>query len=130
MQIVRKWSGDVSTRRGKNLKRPDLKEMLSFCAKNKHVKYLLIDEPDRFMRSMDEAFYYEVEFSKHNVKVWYASDPELNSDNHMARFMRFLKYFTAEGSNEERIKKAVSGGMKSIQEGVTCHALRRAIKRV
>lgn len=117
VEIVRKWSGDVSTKRGKNLKRPDLKEMLAFCAKNKRVKYLLIDEPDRFMRSIDEAFYFEVEFSKHSVKVWYASDPELNSDNHMARFMRFLKYFTAEGSNEERIKKSISGGQKSIRDG-------------
>lgn len=117
VEIVRKWSGDVSTKRGKNLKRSDLKEMLAFCAKNKRVKYLLIDEPDRFMRSIDEAFYFEVEFSKHNVKVWYASDPELNSDNHMARLMRFLKYFTAEGSNEERIKKSISGGQKSIREG-------------
>ena len=117
VEIVRKWSGDVSTKRGKNLKRTDLKEMLEACRKNKRIKYLLIDEPDRFMRSIDEAFYFEVEFSKHNVKVWYASDPELNSDNHMARFMRFLKYFTAEGSNEERMKKSVSGGQKSLREG-------------
>ena len=117
VEIIRKWSGDVSTRRGKNLKRPELKEMLEVCRKNKRIKYLLIDEPDRFMRSMDEAFYYEVEFSKHGVKVWYASDPELNSDNHMARFMRFLKYFTAEGSNEERIHKSIAGGQKSIRDG-------------
>lgn len=104
VEIVKKWSGDVSTKRGKNLKRPDLKAMLEFCSKHKRVKYLLIDEPDRFMRSMNEAIYFEVEFEKLGVMVWYASDPELNSDNQMARFMRFLKYFNAEGSNEERIR--------------------------
>lgn len=117
VEIVRKWSGDVSTKRGKNLKRPDLKEMLDTCRKNKRIKFLLIDEPDRFMRSMNEAIYFEVEFEKLGVKVWYASDAELNSDDQMARFMRFLKYFTAEGSNEERIKKSISGGQKSIREG-------------
>lgn len=117
VEIIRKWSGDVSTKRGKNLKRSDLKEMLTFCAKNKRVKYLLIDEPDRFMRSIDEAFYFEVEFSKHGVKVWYASDQELNSDNLMAKMYRFMKYFNAEGSNEERIGKSISGGQKSLREG-------------
>lgn len=117
VEIVKKWSGDVSTKRGKNLKRPDLKAMLEFCSKHKRVKYLLIDEPDRFMRSMNEAIYFEVEFEKLGVKVWYASDPELNSDNQMARFMRFLKYFNAEGSNEERISKSISGGQKSIRDG-------------
>lgn len=117
VKIVRKWSGDVSTKRGKNLKRPDLKEMLDTCKKNRRIKYLLIDEPDRFMRSMNEAIYFEVEFEKLGVKVWYASDAELNSDDQMARFMRFLKYFTAEGSNEERMKKSISGGQKSIRDG-------------
>lgn len=117
VEIIRKWSGDVSTKHGKNVKRPDLKEMLEVCRKNKRVKYLLIDEPDRFMRSIKEAFYFETEFEKFDVKVWYASDPELNNDNLMAKMYRFMKYFNAEGSNEERINKSISGGQKSIRDG-------------
>ena len=65
------------------------------------------------MRSIKEAFYFETEFERLDVKVWYASDPELNNDNLMAKMYRFMKYFTAEGSNEERINKSVSGGQKS-----------------
>lgn len=117
LKIVQKWSGDVSSKRGKNLNRPDLKEMLEFCRKNKRVGYLLIDEPDRFMRSIKEAFYFETEFEKLGVKVWYASDAELNSDNLMAKMYRFMKYFTAEGSNEERIHKSIEAGKKSVREG-------------
>lgn len=117
VEIIRYWSGDVSSKHGKNLKRTDLKEMLETCRKNKRVKYLFIDEPDRFMRSIKEAFYFETEFEKLGVKVWYASDPELNNDNLMAKMYRFMKYFTAEGSNEERTNKSVSGGQKSIRDG-------------
>lgn len=117
VEIVRKWSGDVSTKRGKNVKRTDLREMLEFCRKNRRVGYLLIDEPDRFMRSIKEAFYFETEFEKLDVKVWYASDSELNNDDLMAKMYRFMKYFTAEGSNEERINKSISGGKKAIREG-------------
>ena len=117
VEIIRWWSGSVSSKRGNNLKRKDLKEMLDTCRKDKRIKYLFIDEPDRFMRSIDEAFYFEVEFGKYGVKVWYASDAELNSDNLMAKMYRFMKYFNAEGSNEERIGKSVSGGKKSLREG-------------
>lgn len=50
VEIVRWWSGSVSSKHGKNLKRTDLKQMLEMCRKNKRIKYLFIDEPDRFMR--------------------------------------------------------------------------------
>lgn len=117
VEIIRYWSGDVSSKHGKNLKRADLKEMLETCRKNKRIKYLFVDEPDRFMRSIKEAFYFETEFDELGVKVWYASDPELNNDNLMAKMYRFMKYFTAEGSNEERTNKSISGGQKSIRDG-------------
>lgn len=117
VEIVRYWSGDVSSKHGKNLKRTDLKEMLEFCKKSKRIQYLFIDEPDRFMRSIKEAFYFETEFEKLGVKIWYASDPELNNDDLMAKMYRFMKYFTAEGSNEERIHKSIEGAKKSVREG-------------
>lgn len=111
------WSGSVSSKRGKNVERKDLQEMLLACKRDKKIKYLIVDEPDRFMRSIQEAMHYEVEFEKHGVKVWYASDDELNSDNMSARFMKIMKYFSAEGSNEERQRKSISGQLMALREG-------------
>lgn len=116
LEIIKIWSGSVSSKRGKNTKRKDLTEMVEFCKANKRVKYLVVDEPDRFMRSIDEAFHFEVVFKELGVKLLY-SDPELNSDSLYSKMQRFLKYFAAEGSNEERIKKSVEGGRKAIEEG-------------
>ena len=111
------WSGSQSSKRGTNLGRKDLKEMLSYCSKNKRVKYLIVDEPDRFMRSIDEAMYFEVTFREQGVKIWYASDQDLNTDNMSAKLMKFMKYFVAEGSNEERQNKSISGQTTALKEG-------------
>ncbi len=111
------WSGSISSKKGTNLSRKDLAEMLDYCRKNKHVNYLIVDRPDRFMRSIEEAIYYEVEFSKLGVKVWYASDNELNNDNLMSKFLKFTKYFSAEGSNDDRVEQSIGGATKALQEG-------------
>lgn len=112
------WSGSVSSKRGRNYDRKDIKEMLEYCKKHPRVKYLIVDEPDRFMRSIDEAFYWEVEFrEKVGVQVYYACDDELNSDNISAKLLRFTKYLTAEGSNLERQHKSIEGDTKAINEG-------------
>jgi site-specific DNA recombinase len=117
VKIVKWWSGDVSSKAGTNLKRKDLKEIEVFCKKNRKVKYLIIDEPDRFMRSLDEAFYFEVLFRDLGVSVWYASDPALNNGDLMSKMLKFTKYFPAEGSNLERQTKSISGHEKAIREG-------------
>ena len=96
------WSGNVSSKRGGNVGRTDLKEMLERCAKDKRIKYLIVDEPDRFMRSINESSFFEVTFSILGVTVWYASDPELNKSDLSAKLLKFTKYLSAEGSNEER----------------------------
>jgi DNA invertase Pin-like site-specific DNA recombinase len=111
------WSGSVSSKRGGNLKRKDIIGMLDYCKKHPQVKYLIVDEPDRFMRSIDEAVYLELEFKMLGVKVWYASDNDLNSDNMTAKLMKFMKYFVAEGSNEERQTKSVNGHVQALKEG-------------
>lgn len=111
------WSGSVSSKRGTNLNRKDLKEMLDRCKKDKRVKYLIVDEPDRFMRSIDEAAYFEVTFRQLGVTVWYASNPELNKGDLSAKLIKFTKYLAAEGSNEERQHKAIVGQTKLILEG-------------
>ncbi len=96
-KIVKWWSGDVSSKADTNLKRKDLREMLAYCKSNRSIKYLIVDEPDRFMRFIDEAFYFEVEFRQLGVKLWYASDDNLNTGDLMAKMLKFAKYFPAEG---------------------------------
>lgn len=96
VEIVKWWSGNVSSKRGSNVKRKDLMEMLEFCKKNKRVKYLIVDEPDRFMRSIDESGYWKILFLTAEVKVWYASNPELNKDDLPSKLLSFTKFLSAE----------------------------------
>ena len=112
-----RWSGSVSSKKGKNIDRKDIKQMLEYCRRNPGVKYLIVDEPDRFMRSVEEAYYIEMQFKLIGVRVWYASDDDLNSDNMQAKLMKFMKYFVAEGSNEERQRKSINGQVQALKEG-------------
>lgn len=111
------WSGSVSSKHGHNLDRRDIRQMLEYCDMHKNVRYLIVDEPDRFMRSIEEAMYLTVEFKKRGVKIWYASDDSLNNDDMSAKLMRFMKYFVAEGSNEERQRKSINGQVAALKEG-------------
>ena len=115
-EIVKVWSGSVSSKRGKNIKRKDLTEMFDFCDRNKRIKYLFVSEPDRFMRSGDEGIWAEVEFRKRGVEIIF-SDPKLNEGDRNSRVNRFMKYNDAESSNEERIGKAIDGHQKALREG-------------
>ena len=115
--IIKYWSGSQSSKRGTNVNRTDIKEMIAFCKQNKQVKYLIVDEPDRFMRSIDEAAYFEVSFRQLGVTVWYASDPELNKGDLASKLLKFTKYLSAEGSNEERIHKSIAGQTTALNAG-------------
>lgn len=117
VKIIRTWSKDASSKKGKNLQRKDIREMLDECKRNKGIKYLLVDEPDRFMRSIEEAMYLEMEFKLLGVRVWYTSDPTLNTDDMTAKLMKFMKYFVAEGSNEERQRKSINGQADAVRQG-------------
>ena len=118
VNIVRTWSGSVSSKAGTNVNRADLREMLEYCKDNKRVRFLIVDEYDRFMRSVNEGPYFEVLFQQLGVKVWYASETDaFNGDDAMAKFMRSMSAFRAEGSNEERQKKSISGQSKALRDG-------------
>ena len=117
-EIVRSWSGSVSSKAGTNVTRKDLLEMLEYCKQHKSVKYAIFDEYDRFMRSVNEGPYFEVLFQQLGVKVWYASESDtFNGDDAMAKFMRTMSAFKAEGSNEERQRKSIAGQTNALQEG-------------
>jgi len=111
------FSGSVSSKRGTNVNRKDLQGMVDLCKKDKRIKYVIVDEPDRFMRSIDEAAYFEVTFRQLGVTVYYASDPDLNKGDLASKLLKFTKYLSAEGSNEERIRKSIAGQTQALNEG-------------
>lgn len=116
--IIHLWSGSVSSKAGTNVSRKDLKEMLEMCKNNKNIKYAIFDEYDRYMRSVNEGPYFEVLFQQLGVKVWYASETDaFNGDDAMAKFMRSMSAFKAEGSNEERQRKSISGHTTALNAG-------------
>lgn len=117
-EIIKVWSGSVSSKAGTNVNRKDLREMLEICKKNKSIKYAIFDEYDRFMRSVNEGPYYEVLFQEAGVKVWYASESDaFNGDDAMAKFMRTMSAYKAEGSNEERQRKSINGQTAALKDG-------------
>ncbi len=117
-EIIHFWSGSVSSKAGTNVSRKDLKEMLEMCKSNKSIKYAIFDEYDRYMRSINEGPYFEVLFHMQGVKVWYASESDaFNGDDAMAKFMRVMSAFKAEGSNEERQRKSISGHTTALKAG-------------
>lgn len=111
------WSGSVSSKRGTNVEREDLRQIIERCKKDKSIKFLIVDEPDRFMRSIDESSYFEVVLRGLGVTVWYASDAQLNKGDLSSKLLKFTKYLSAEGSNEERQHKSITGQVKALQEG-------------
>jgi DNA invertase Pin-like site-specific DNA recombinase len=118
VEIVKYWSGDVSSKVGKNYNRKDLNEAFDFCKRNRRVKYLIVDEVDRFMRSTQEMFYWMTKFEQEvGVLVHFASNPDHNTADAKARLLLSLEGFKAEGSNEERQHKSIVGHQKAIREG-------------
>lgn len=115
--IVRTWSGSVSSKKWNNIERKDLEEMIAECKKNKRIKYAIFDEVDRFMRSMLEIGYFIVEFKKLGVEVKFASQPDLKTDTAADTLMLMLEAFKAEGSNEERQRKSITGLTEAIKNG-------------
>lgn len=117
-EIIKIWSLDTSSRKGKNRNRPDLMEMLEFIKKHKSVKYVIVDEADRFMRSIDEAYYWKTTFSMYGATLAYANMPEItHEENPMAVMREMMAFFQAEASNHERITKTTDKMKARIQAG-------------
>ncbi len=116
--IKRLWSLDTSSRKGKNLARKDLNEMYDTCKKDKSIKYIIVDEADRFMRSMEEAYWWKVQFKMINVSLAYANIPEItHEDDPMAVMREMMAFFQAEISNHERITKTTDKMQAKIRAG-------------
>lgn len=117
VRLIQTWSGSVSSKKGLNVNRKDLEEMLELCKKNKNVKYVIIDELDRFMRSMLEIGYFLVLFNNLGVKVIFASQPDLKTETAIDTLVLMLEAYKAEGSNEERQRKSIRGQTAALQDG-------------
>ena len=120
-EIVEWWRLAVSSRKGKNLKRKDLLEMLAFCKRYKSIKYLIIDEPDRFMRSISEYYWWKVEFQRAGVQLRFANRPEVDPEEDRAVFDELIDVYRAESSNNERIDKTPEKMMAKIRAGYYPH---------
>jgi site-specific DNA recombinase len=106
-EILKTWSLDISSRKGKNFKRKDLEEMLAYCKKDKRIKYLFVDEHDRYMRSVDEYYMWKGRFLyESGVTLVIAAKPELAlNPNSASMAIEFFGIWQGETSNEERINK-------------------------
>lgn len=116
LEIVKIWSGSFSSKCGKNIYRKDLLEALDYCSKNKQIKYAIVDEPDRFMRSVNEAGWYIIEFQKRGVDILF-SDEMYNNKNSTAKLLLNMALGAGEASNEERARKTKNGHEKAIRDG-------------
>jgi site-specific DNA recombinase len=116
-EIVKLWSLDTSSKKGVNLQRKDLLEMIAFCKANKTVRYLIIDEIDRFMRSIEEYYWWKVEFKQIGVEIRFASKPELSGDDQRAVFDEMIDIYRAESSNIERKIKTTDKMQAKIKAG-------------
>ena len=116
--IEKIWSLDTSSRKGKNIARKDLNEMYEFCKQHKKIRYIIVDEADRFMRSMKEAYWWKVQFEMTGVYLAYANMPEItHEEDPMAVMREMMAFFQAEVSNNERITKTTDKMQAKIQAG-------------
>ncbi len=100
------WRMDISSKKGKNIKRKDLKEIRELCRKDKSIKYFIVDEPDRFMRSIKEFYWWKVEFEQIGVELRFAHKPLASDNDQHHVFDELIDVYRAESSNHERTTKA------------------------
>ena len=118
-EIVKFWSITQSSRKGKNYQRKDLVEMLAFAKADKQIKYIIVDEPDRFMRDLEMYYHWKVEFrEKAGAKLVYAKKPHLAEDTSMVATMEeMIDVFRGEASNLERITKTTANMQSKVAAG-------------
>jgi DNA invertase Pin-like site-specific DNA recombinase len=105
VELVKTWSLAVSSRKGKNMNRKDLTEMRDYCKHYRSIKYLIVDEVDRFMRSIEEYYWWKMEFKRIGVQLRHANKPEVDPEDDRSVFDELIDVYRAEQSNNERIHK-------------------------
>jgi DNA invertase Pin-like site-specific DNA recombinase len=116
-EIVKIWKVAISSRKGKNVNRKDLHEMRDYCRHHRSIKFLIVDEVDRFMRSIREYYWWKVEFQNIGVQLRFAKRPDVDPENDQAVFDELIDVYRAESSNNERINKAPSNMKAKMRAG-------------
>lgn len=111
------WRKDISSRKGKNLNRKDIKEIYATCKQDRKIKYFIVDEPDRFMRSIEEFYWWKVEFRRIGVQLVFAHKPLASDNDQNHIFDELIDVYRAESSNQERTRKANDKMQARIDEG-------------
>jgi site-specific DNA recombinase len=111
VEITHRWEMAISSRRGKNLKRIDLKEAKAMCKRDKDIAYILLDRVNRLGREAKYLTFYmlELEFD-HEVQLIFcdSSQQQLNGTDPKTFLKRVEKLVDAEEENEERIQTSTS----------------------
>lgn len=102
-EMAKLWSTAVSSKHGNNLRRPDIREALAFCSRNKRVKHCIVDEPTRLMRSVSEAYWFITELRNRGVEIYFSSNPDLNTQDMGAQLQLMVKLFGGENENSTRM---------------------------
>ncbi len=118
-EIVHEWAMATSSKKGKNLRRKDLLEALSYCKHNKGIQFLLVDKVSRFMRELDMVFYFKVLFKQLGVKLIFCdpSQHKYNGDTAEASYELARGSYDAEVENEERILTVTTKMKERVADG-------------
>ena len=110
VELMKVWSIQRSSKRGRNFKRKDLEEIYRFCQRNPKVKYLLIDFVNRLMREVEMMIYYKVRFNQIGVQLYFCDPAQrhLNSGDQYAKLMLFIEGFKAETDNDSRSETTIA----------------------
>ena len=111
------WRMDISSKKGKNIKRKDLRQIRELCKNDRRIKYFIVDEPDRFMRSIKEFYWWKVEFEQIGVELRFAHKPLANDRDQHHVFDELIDVYRAESSNQERVTKANEKMQSRIDQG-------------
>ncbi len=118
-EIVKLWSLKRSSKKGVNYQRKDLMDMLAYAKADKKVQFIIVDEPDRFMRDIEMYYHWKVEFrEKAGAKLVYAKKPHLATDTSMVATMEeMIDVFRGEADNQGRIDKTTSNMKARVAAG-------------
>ena len=119
--IDRLWSSAVSSKHGKNLRRADIKEVLAYCSRHKHIKHCILYEPTRLMRSVSEAYWFIAELEKRGVQIFFGAHPELNTKDATAQLNLMIKLFGGENDNATRMVSVRNGMHHRVKAGYFPH---------
>lgn len=110
LDIIKTWSEERSSKKGRNFNRKDLEEIYRFCKRNPKVKYLLIDFVNRFMREVEVMIYYKVKFNQINVQVHFCTPAQrhLNSGDQYSKLMLLIEGYKAEVDNDARTETTIA----------------------